>query len=515
MNARTPARLEAVVVAVVAAVVGAAPAAAVDTVTTPFSGGRLTHSVTETQDFWVLEIELCAAGISFAVTSEEQRGRTVPSFASLVGASAAINGDFGDRGPPFMTDGPAMHDGVRWGGVDHGYVAPIAFGPAHIAFPHMNNESELPPWAREVVSGHPTLLDDGAVVGNPGDPLCTVRHPRTAMGITADHRKLVWLVADGRRAGAAGLTCDEEAFILASFGAFDAVNMDGGGSSTMVVNGAVQNRPSDGSPRVVSNHLALFAAGSGPAPYCPDFVDPVCDGDANLQRCDGTVITKCEDGAPVANGDCGFFGAGCSVEGGSAHCVHPFCLQGLDGGETGTFCKDDTNVLATCTLGVYEEGDCGFFGATCSEAGGSGHCVHPFCPAGLDGGEDGSFCVDADTRASCTLGQYVEEECGALPCVTSSTTRASCGAPPAEGEGEGDVGEGEGEEGEGEEGEGEEGEGEEGEGEGEAGEGEEGDTIALPPSVQRSSCASTSTSTPAALALLSLVLRRMRRVRTT
>ena len=167
----TRSRLLALQIAVVGVVLGGAgSAAAADTVTTPFPGGRLTHSVSTTQDWWVLEIDVCTPGISVGVTDESQRGRTVPSFSALVGATAAINGDFGDRGAPFMTDGPTMHDGVRWGGADHSYVAPMAFGPAHIEFPHMNNESEaLPPWAREVVSGHPTLLDDGAVVGNPGD----------------------------------------------------------------------------------------------------------------------------------------------------------------------------------------------------------------------------------------------------------------------------------------------------------------------------------------------------------
>jgi hypothetical protein len=401
---------------------------AADTVTTPFPGGRLTHTVSDTQDWWVLAIDVCAPGVSFAVTAESERGRTVPSFASLVGATAAINGDFGDRGPPFLTDGPAMHDGARWGGVDHGYVSPIAFGPAHIDFPPMGLVSEsLPAWAREVVSGHPTLLDDGIVVGNPEDSLCTVRHPRTAMGISADRRSLFWLVADGRRPGAAGLTCDEMAFILASYGAVDAVNMDGGGSSTLVVHDEVKNQPSDGSPRVVSNHLAVFATGTGPSPFCPDFIDPACDGERNQQRCDGTVVTSCDNGAPVLNGDCGFFGAGCSTEGGVAHCVHPYCMAELDGSETGAFCKDDTNILGTCNLGLYQEGDCSFFGATCSEAGGEGHCVHPYCPANLGGAEDGSFCTEAGGRASCTLGHYVEEDCGVEPCVELSATLARCG----------------------------------------------------------------------------------------
>jgi hypothetical protein len=428
-------------------------ALALDTQETPFPGGVLKHHSDGTQDFWVLRMDLCAPGVSVRATAEDERGRTALSYANLIGAQAAINGDFTDPSNSFSTDGPAAHDGAFWtrGGADHTYVAPIAFGPAHVDIPHHNNTSGAPPWAKEVVGGHPTLLDNGNVVGNPGDPLCTNRHPRTALGITQDHRTLIVLVVDGRRTGAAGMTCDELAFVLASEGAFDAVNMDGGGSSTMVVNGAVKNRPSDGQPRVVGNHLGFFATGSGPAPQCPDFVDPVCGGDADRQQCTGTNILACTDGAPTANGDCGFFGAGCSVEGGAAHCVHPFCMLNLDGGETGTFCKDDTNILGTCNLGVYEEGDCSFFGATCSEKGGAGHCVHPFCPLNLNGEEDGSFCKDGATLASCSLGQYVERTCASGCVVDEPAVAARCGEDPAppppvgEGEGEGDTSSGEGE----------------------------------------------------------------------
>lgn len=405
--------------------------AASETVTTPFPGGTLKHNVTGTQDLWVLRLDLCAAGVSVRATAENERGRTTPSFANLVGAQAAINGDFTVPSEGFRTDGPAAHDGAFWsiGGPDHTYVTPISFGPAHVELARHDLTSGPPPWAKEVVGGHPTLLDDGQVVGSPGDPLCTNRHPRTALGISQDRRTLIVLVVDGRRSGAAGMTCDELAFVLAAEGASDAVNMDGGGSSTMVVNGQVKNQPSDGSPRVVGNHLAFFATGAGQSPQCPDFVDPACQGDANLQTCNGTFVTSCEDGVPIANGDCGFFGAGCSTEGGTAHCVHPTCMMNLDGGESGTFCKDDTSILATCTLGRYEEGDCGFFGASCSEKGGSGHCVHPYCPMNLDGEEDGSFCKDTNTLSSCALGQLTDRAC-TNGCVEDGARTARCGEDP-------------------------------------------------------------------------------------
>ena len=70
-------------------------------------------------------------------------------------------------------------------------------------------------------------------------------HPRTAMGYTAK-RKLVILVIQGRAPGIAmGATLEEEAAILQQLGCVEALNLDGGGSSCMLVNGRETIRPSD------------------------------------------------------------------------------------------------------------------------------------------------------------------------------------------------------------------------------------------------------------------------------
>src|SRR5687768_15546233 len=159
--------------------------AAADTWSTPFAGAELLHRVTGSQDAWLLRVDLCTNGIDVRATAVNEKGRTVGSFSSLVGAKAAINGDFFNGS--FGTDGPSMHAGAPWGGADHGYVAPVAFGAGFVDVPHHGNQSGPAAGAREVVSGHPTLLDDGSTVGNPGDSLCTNRHPRTALGVNADH----------------------------------------------------------------------------------------------------------------------------------------------------------------------------------------------------------------------------------------------------------------------------------------------------------------------------------------
>ena len=70
-------------------------------------------------------------------------------------------------------------------------------------------------------------------------------HPRTAMGYTKKN-KLIILVIQGRSPGVAeGATLAEEAKILADLGCYEALNLDGGGSSCMLVNGKETIRPSD------------------------------------------------------------------------------------------------------------------------------------------------------------------------------------------------------------------------------------------------------------------------------
>ncbi|WP_460403760.1 phosphodiester glycosidase family protein [Actinophytocola sediminis] len=109
--------------------------------------------------------------------------------------------------------------------------------------------------------------------------------PRTAIGFSRDGRKMFLLTADGRQSAfAEGLGLDELATMMVELGAYHAVNLDGGGSTTMVARepgsatGQVENRPSDGAQRRVPNGLALFAPrGSGqPRGF---WVEPVLDPD--------------------------------------------------------------------------------------------------------------------------------------------------------------------------------------------------------------------------------------------
>ena len=88
-------------------------------------------------------------------------------------------------------------------------------------------------------------------------------HPRTAIGIDRDTRRLLLLVIDGRQSFSRGFTLVELARTLRRLGAEDALNFDGGGSSTMAGEGRrgrvrVLNSPSDGSQRSIPDGLAIL-----------------------------------------------------------------------------------------------------------------------------------------------------------------------------------------------------------------------------------------------------------------
>jgi len=118
---------------------------------------------------------------------------------------------------------------------------------------HISSVKEAVP-ARLAVSGFFGLLRDGKVLPNAGGTL----HPRTALGLDAEGRRLTLVVVDGRRPGfSEGMSEYELAGLMDGLGCRDALNLDGGGSSAMLMTdpaGLLQivNRPSEKSgPRPV------------------------------------------------------------------------------------------------------------------------------------------------------------------------------------------------------------------------------------------------------------------------
>jgi MYXO-CTERM domain-containing protein len=97
------------------------------------------------------------------------------------------------------------------------------------------------------------------------------------VGLSQDKKTLILMVVDGRSSASVGMTCTEVAAQMKSFGAYDAINLDGGGSTTMYLRGTgVVNTPSDGAERTVGNHLGIFAPrlGSVGSVHGTVFADP-------------------------------------------------------------------------------------------------------------------------------------------------------------------------------------------------------------------------------------------------
>jgi hypothetical protein len=103
-----------------------------------------------------------------------------------------------------------------------------------------------------VIGGWPRILRDGASVAGDAATIegtisrnAEMKHPRTALGFSRDSSTLYILAVDGRTQRSVGVTLDELASIMRRVGAWNAMNFDGGGSTTMVIDGAVVNVPSD------------------------------------------------------------------------------------------------------------------------------------------------------------------------------------------------------------------------------------------------------------------------------
>ena len=115
--------------------------------------------------------------------------------------------------------------------------------------------------AREIVSVGPRLVKDGAPdVTTAAEQLGEIdqhREPRSAFAVTKRGTYLL-AVADGRQQSSHGQTLSEWAKLLIAFGAQDALNLDGGGSSEIIAGGRVLNSPSDGRERGIGLGIVIL-----------------------------------------------------------------------------------------------------------------------------------------------------------------------------------------------------------------------------------------------------------------
>ena len=116
-----------------------------------------------------------------------------------------------------------------------------------------------------VIGGWPRILRNGVDITGDAPSVegtlsrnAELRHPRTAVGFSRDSSTLYLFAVDGRSENSGGMTLTELATMMRTLGAWDALNFDGGGSTTMVIGGVVANKPSDPTgEREVGNALMV------------------------------------------------------------------------------------------------------------------------------------------------------------------------------------------------------------------------------------------------------------------
>ncbi len=213
---------------------------------------------------YVAKIDLTRDDLQVIATNESEKGMVVNEYAELHRAIVAINADYFDE--EMRVVGHAKGSEGEWKG-RHGTRNQPVFGiggdRAEI-FRLESRDSSLPDWVEYAVSGWPALIENCTTFTAeqlPGSDFFTrAPHPRTAVGISEDGKTLFFVVADGRREGVPGPTLAElGTFMREDLGVCSALNLDGGGSTEMVVEGEIVNQPSEGKSRVVANHLAVIS----------------------------------------------------------------------------------------------------------------------------------------------------------------------------------------------------------------------------------------------------------------
>lgn len=238
------------------------PARAADVWTDPYPGVRHLHRTRSRVDLHVLLVDLTAPEVSLVTTRPSDRGLPVADFARQYDADIALNANYFDGA--YRPCGLTAADGHAWtDAYEEECSASLGVGDLNqaLAFDSAQTLRSTPqPWMSNIVSGKPWLVRDGvALTGWLSPQHIASRHPRTAVGLSRDRKTLVLIIADGRKHDAIGLDGDELAALMLEVGAWDAFNLDGGGSTELFVagEGGVQNHPSDGRGRGVGNHLGI------------------------------------------------------------------------------------------------------------------------------------------------------------------------------------------------------------------------------------------------------------------
>ena len=238
-----------------------APATAVPIVSTEnsYSDGNVSITISEIRAYdstvYVADVVLSSPEYLQTALANSVYGRNVKAKTSSIAEEAnavlAINGDYyGARESGYVIrNGVLYRSKAKRNGEDLVIYQDGSF--------EIVNESEitaqelLAKGAWNVLSFGPALLIDGDISVDENDEVgqAMASNPRTAIGIV-DTLHYLFVVSDGRTSVSEGLSLQELAQVLLDLGAKTAYNLDGGGSSTLVFQGDVVNRPTTNGKKI-------------------------------------------------------------------------------------------------------------------------------------------------------------------------------------------------------------------------------------------------------------------------
>ena len=218
---------------------------------------------------WYAEVDVSLEGMSVRVvrSQDTDRKERLSEFTDNLNASIVVNGGYFIIHSPaissvlrgnmryFLTRGAlGIHDDNH---IDIAWIASRNDSLYEWHAPVLNQEnipqssldySQAVPWnVRDALQAGPVLITGGEInitVDEEvffGSEIPNI-HPRTAAGYTSDGR-FILMVVDGRQASSRGVYLQELAVMMDNLDCVEAINLDGGGSSGMVVNGKILNRP--------------------------------------------------------------------------------------------------------------------------------------------------------------------------------------------------------------------------------------------------------------------------------
>lgn len=203
------------------------------------------------QSLNVLDVDLDAETVTVDIAFSDTGRVKTSVLADRADAVAAVNGSFfnvsnGESVVFFQNDGQVLNDasGSMTGARQTAAVATDSGGDAVVI------RKATPDWTHlarfdDVLASGPLLVWQAQAVPSGNVGFNVTHHPRTALGLTEENHLLL-VTVDGRTGEAAGMTIQELAWVMQGLGASHAVNLDGGGSTTMWLRDkGIVNYPSD------------------------------------------------------------------------------------------------------------------------------------------------------------------------------------------------------------------------------------------------------------------------------